>query len=158
MVLTDFLTGIANAIRSKDGTTEPIPANNFAQRIMDISVSSGGTELPDSIVIGTFTLAEDNKKITINHNSGIIPKAFVVFSDDKELGQLNSSLRAAILGYANNSNAGFEIQTWSSSNPVYLFSSTPSTTWSSESVTITTNGYFRSGIEYHWIAWKGDLE
>lgn len=37
--LTEFLTGIANAIRSKKGTTEPINAQNFASEIENISAS-----------------------------------------------------------------------------------------------------------------------
>lgn len=42
MALTDLFTQIANSIRSKDGTTEPIVANNFPQRILDIP--SGGSD------------------------------------------------------------------------------------------------------------------
>lgn len=43
MALTEFLTQIANSIRSKDGTTEPIVANDFPQRILDIP-SGGGSD------------------------------------------------------------------------------------------------------------------
>lgn len=39
MALTDFLSGIADAIRTKDGTTGLINANDFAQRILDIPVN-----------------------------------------------------------------------------------------------------------------------
>lgn len=39
MLLTDFLTEIADAIRIKDGTTELINADVFAQRILDIPVN-----------------------------------------------------------------------------------------------------------------------
>lgn len=39
MVLTDYLTEIADAIRIKDGTTELINADDFAQRILDIPVN-----------------------------------------------------------------------------------------------------------------------
>lgn len=39
MALTDFLQGIADAIRTKDGTTEPIEALKFKQRILDIPVN-----------------------------------------------------------------------------------------------------------------------
>lgn len=37
MVLTELFTNIANAIRSKDGTTKPIIASEFPQRILSIS-------------------------------------------------------------------------------------------------------------------------
>lgn len=39
MVLTNYLSGIADAIRTKDGTTGLINANDFAQRILDIPVN-----------------------------------------------------------------------------------------------------------------------
>ncbi|MDD6881771.1 MAG: Ig-like domain-containing protein [Firmicutes bacterium] len=39
MLLTDYLTEIADAIRIKDGTTELINADDFAQRILDIPVN-----------------------------------------------------------------------------------------------------------------------
>ena len=42
MSLTDFLKQIADSIRSKDGTTEPIPAMDFPQRILNIPSGSGG--------------------------------------------------------------------------------------------------------------------
>ena len=43
MTLTEFLTGIADAIRAKKGTTAPIPAANFAEEIASIQ---GGGEAP----------------------------------------------------------------------------------------------------------------
>lgn len=45
MTLSEFLTGIANAIRATKGTTEPIPAANFADEIASID-SSGETVEP----------------------------------------------------------------------------------------------------------------
>ena len=39
MALTDLFTQIANSIRSKDGTTDPILATDFPQRILDIPVN-----------------------------------------------------------------------------------------------------------------------
>ena len=39
MALTDFLTSIADAIRTKEGTTEPITATDFRQRILNIPVN-----------------------------------------------------------------------------------------------------------------------
>lgn len=42
MTLGELFAGIANAIRSKDGTTDRIPALTFPERILAISGSGGG--------------------------------------------------------------------------------------------------------------------
>lgn len=49
----ETLTGIADAIRSKDGTTEPIPAGSMAERVMAMKVSDGSAEaMLAGIIIG----------------------------------------------------------------------------------------------------------
>ena len=84
MALTDFLTQIANSIRSKDGTSEPILASEFPQRIMNIS--SGGLELPASVKTGTFTVSQDSSDaLVVPHgltNFSII--GCVIFPDNIE--------------------------------------------------------------------------
>lgn len=79
MALTDFLSSIADAIRSKDGTTEPIIATDFPQRILDIQ--SGGGDNPNWLTLGTITMSENfsfykEEPIIINHGLGVTPKAF----------------------------------------------------------------------------------
>ena len=84
MALTDFLTQIADSIRSKDGTTEPIVATDFPQRILDIP--SGGSELPSNIKMGTFTVAEDTiETITIPHGLGTTPIHAFIFPDNADV-------------------------------------------------------------------------
>lgn len=84
MALTDFLTQIADSIRSKDGTTEPIVAIDFPQRILNIP-SGGGSDLPDSIKTGTFTVAEDTfETITIPHGLGATPVIVLILPDNPE--------------------------------------------------------------------------
>lgn len=58
--LNEFLKGIADAIRSKKGTTSPINAQNFASEISSIETGSG-TELLDSFlkIGGIKTLTTD---------------------------------------------------------------------------------------------------
>lgn len=52
----ETLTGIADAIRSKDGTTEPIPAGSMAQRIIDIPTGNPAVEaMLAGLVDGTAT-------------------------------------------------------------------------------------------------------
>ena len=49
--LSDLLTSIANAIRSKKGTTDTINAQNFASEIESIQTGGGGTEVSDNYII-----------------------------------------------------------------------------------------------------------
>lgn len=43
MALKTYLTGIADAIREKKGTSDPINAQDFASEIASISTGGGGT-------------------------------------------------------------------------------------------------------------------
>lgn len=43
--LQDFLTDVANAIRTKTGTTQPINAQNFSTEILNIQTGGGGNTL-----------------------------------------------------------------------------------------------------------------
>ena len=84
MALTDFLTQIADSIRSKDGTTEPIVATDFPQRILDIP-SGGGSGLPSNVKTGTFTVAEDTADtITIPHGCGSTPITVFIYPDNPD--------------------------------------------------------------------------
>lgn len=67
MPLTDTLTGIANAIRTKDGTTAPIPFLDMPQRVLDIPSGGGPVEVKekdinffdyDGTLLYSYTLAE----------------------------------------------------------------------------------------------------
>ena len=90
MALTDFLIQIADSIRSKDGTTEPIVATDFPQRILDIP-SGGGGDLPFDITAGSFTLSEDyniytaedgsvDNKYSIEHGLSKTPDMFFMWN------------------------------------------------------------------------------
>ena len=84
MALTDFLTQIANSIRNKDGTTEPILASEFPQRILNIS--SGGVELPVLVKTGTFTVSQDSTEaLVVPHGlTNFSTIACVIFPDNIE--------------------------------------------------------------------------
>lgn len=81
MALTDFLKQIADSIRSKDGTTDMIVANDFPQRIL--AIPSGGSELPSNIKTGTFTVAEDTlEPVTIAHGLVSVTPILVYIQPD----------------------------------------------------------------------------
>lgn len=71
MALTDFLTQIADSIRSKDGTTDLIPATDFPQRILDIPSggdSSNGLFYQEWISVNTVNLNGSTVNIDLNVN------------------------------------------------------------------------------------------
>ena len=87
MILTDFLTQIADSIRSKDGTAEPILATDFPQRILDLP--TGNSDI--KVATGTIILAEDksftwsqysSKYMEIEHGLGVIPNFAIVYDAD----------------------------------------------------------------------------
>ena len=91
MALTDFLTQIANAIRSKDGTTEPIVATDFPQRILDIPSGGGGGSSDTKVATGTIILSEDrrivwsqyaSKYMEIEHGLGVVPNFALMYDAD----------------------------------------------------------------------------
>lgn len=91
MALTDFLTQIANAIRSKDGTTEPIVATDFPQRILDIPSGSGDGSNDVKVATGTIILSEDRRIVwsqyasqymEIEHGLGVVPNFAFMYDAD----------------------------------------------------------------------------
>ena len=151
MALTDFLTQIADAIRSKDGTTDSIVATDFPQRILDIP-SGGGSGLPDNIKTGTFTVAEDTiETMTIPHGVGVTPIRVYIFPDNPEyiIGNIAYSFvggaSSASVAYVTNNTAG-------ASDRYNAYTITVDET----NITITnvdTSYKIRSGVTYRWFAW-----
>lgn len=70
MALTDYLQGIADAIRIKDGTSDVINAQDFAGRILSIP---SGDDLPFDVKYGTFTLANDFAAYVADDESVVRP-------------------------------------------------------------------------------------
>ena len=154
MALTDFLTQIANSIRSKDGTTEPILAAEFPQRIMNIP--RGGLELPTSVKTGTFTVSQDSTDaLVVPHgltNFSII--ACVIFPDNIKYAVGN--IPYAILG-------GFDVSAeklvTNNSSAITFKYSVASIVVDNESITITPSGTtykIIAGIVYRWFILGGE--
>ena len=62
MALTDFLSGIADAIRIKSGTEEAISAQEFSQMILNIPTSKGVEECEVTSINDTNTIAVPTSK------------------------------------------------------------------------------------------------
>ncbi len=151
MALTDFLTQIADSIRSKDGTTDLIVATDFPQRILDIP-SGGGSGLPDSIKTGTFTVAEDTvETITIPHGLGATPTMFFIFPDNPEY--IIGNIGYAFMGTAKDMGVTFATKSNKLMAVVY---SIYATTCDDTNIIITntnTTYMLRAGVTYRWFVW-----
>lgn len=151
MALTDLLTQIADSIRSKDGTTEPIAAKDFPQRILDIQ--SGGSGLPNNIKTGTFTVAEDTTEtITIPHGCGATPIAAFIFPDNPAYA-INNIAYSFIGGVTLSMYALVTASNKGATEKVNVFTITTDDT----NITITTvNATYkiRAGLTYRWFAWE----
>ena len=88
-VLDAGLTAIANAIREKGGTSDPIAFDAMAQAIA--AIEAGGVNYNSTIVSGSFTLSEITQVVQqavptsdafkIEHNSGFVPRAVFLYTE-----------------------------------------------------------------------------
>ena len=152
MSLTDLFTQIANSIRSKDGTTEPIVATDFPQRILDIP-SGGGSGLPDSIKTGTYIVAEDTvETITIPHGLGTTPTMFFIFPDNPEY--IIGNIGYTFLGTAKD--IGITFATKHNKMMALVYSIYTVTCDDTNIILTNTNESYllRAGVTYRWFAWR----
>lgn len=72
------LTSVANAIRTKGGTSAQMAfPNGFVSAIRDIP-SGGGFTPPAGIEIGKVDVVSDSLSLTINHSLGVVPKYAII--------------------------------------------------------------------------------
>ena len=151
MALTDLLTQIADSIRSKDGTTEPIVALDFPQRILDIP--SGGSVLPSNIKTGTFTVAEDTSDtITIPHGCGSTPITVFIYPDNPDY--IIGKIPYSFLG--GSKDIQYIIVTINTS-AVSIKSGVFNIEIDDTNIVVSTSNTtykFRAGAIYRWFAWE----
>ena len=85
MALTDKLVAIADAIRSKGGTTEQLTLAGMVDAINAIQTGSGGTGLAydmGEFVLEADTVSGGSVPIYISHNFGEKPGFILVWTDD----------------------------------------------------------------------------
>lgn len=152
MALTDFLTQIADSIRSKDGTTESIVATDFPQRILDIP-SGGGSGLPSNVKTGTFTVAEDTTEpITIPHGCGSTPITVFIYPDNPDY--IIGKIPYSFLG--GSKDIHYRIVTINTS-AVSAKSGVFNIEIDDTNIVVSTSNTtykFRAGAIYRWFAWE----
>lgn len=148
MALTDFLTQIADSIRSKDGTTDVIKAKDFPQRILDIPSGGGNIKFAK----GSFTLSENQNSITIEHNIGITPEVIVLVTNTTSLKTYDNSITGII--YSTEFTNCFVMYGKNSSVRVLL--SNIVTDKTDTQFTISSSTYsLLQGVKYNWYVIGG---
>ena len=81
MTLNEYCTGIANAIREVEGSTEAIPAPDHAARIR--ALSGGSDYIEVGLTSSHFQYIDENSAVQTGSSNKPIVKAYrgVVFSD-----------------------------------------------------------------------------
>lgn len=170
MALTDLFTSIANAIRSKDGTTAQIVANDFPSHILAIP---SGISFPLEIATGTFVLNTDtvayrlsnvDYRFIIEHGMSVTPNAVLIYPESNivvtEDGYLTNGSVANAFRFGNIGNVG---RTYNSTGGVSNASNynVNTTDWNYVEFTPTqilfgsnsSGTFLRAGCTYRWIAW-----
>ena len=121
--LGDFLTSVANAIRSKSGSTAQINAQDFASEIENLP--SGGTELPEYMSAKNFTFDGNSCTGYVGDNTLpeiIIPKSYSTVTSietvvgAKVLDKENLSMSIYDFQSATFSDGGTNTQTYTSTS------------------------------------------
>lgn len=147
MALTDYLQGIADAIRIKDGTSKGINAQDFAERIL--SIPTGGSSIVSES--GTFTVAEDKFNLTIPHSLGVVPDVVLCMVDDT-----SNLITVSTWGYVFSPIMIFNFVTVSNTSlKGEIFPDCISVTDTSITFNTRYNRVIRSGYTYNWIAIGG---
>ena len=169
MVLTEFLTGIADAIREKKGTTDPINAQNFASEIAAISSGGGGRKT----TTGTVTFTEAAVQQTITHNLGSVPSCFILYPKDLSViptsGTEEAKGTAWKFAYVNNTAGGIAVGVTyqgntNTGNLLYVVDTdnavaAPSATETTVTTGASGSGYkFPADVEFEWIAIEDSTE
>ena len=158
MVLTDYLSAIADAIRSKDGSTEAIPAKDFPQRILNIPSggsggSSGSGESGDiNLAFGRFTPTQNTTTVTVAHGLNVIPNFAVVYVIDDVSTFSVAGLSILVSDFtASNGYKHYETRSeWK--NIKTIVSNEQSFVYSATDVVFNLNDApFWSGKNYEWI-------
>lgn len=170
MTLTELFTNIAKAIREKDGTTEAIPAEDFASRIENINaketkavgyaIAGNGTEtISKSGVSDTFASVYDH---LINNNNEVYCSIYAASSitSNVETGRYvyfaNIERSKIVDGceidvvYRDNSISGHPLGSHNGT-PLYVSG------WTQDGFVITSPYNFASDLTYHVVFWSENI-
>lgn len=165
------LEDIADAIRAKTGGSALINPEDMADEIDGIQTGGGGASLPSIISKidgGSFTPSSDTTAdlCSISHNLGVIPKGWIVWTEDEISGTVatryiytvgmvainvvdknsNAYTYTGFYGMFSNGTANGQLPAFKTSQIANHMTTT----------TLKYNNsllYYKSGVTYNWLAW-----
>lgn len=160
------LTAVANAIRTKVGTSAELEfPSGFVSAVQEIETGGGG-ELPSSISVidgGEFTFASNTlSTYHISHSLGVVPRGFVIWTDnvDVSTAENNMVIRGVFLvdESTNGSVTGFLYQLGTYNGNFNSYSRNAGSNYSSYANANyisynVSNVKYLAGANYKWIAW-----
>lgn len=163
------LEDIADAIRSKTGGSSLIAPEDMPTEIA--SISGGGGSLPSIISKidgGSFTPSSDTQgtAYSISHNLGVVPKGFVIWSEDALSGteatryMANAYMTVVDVTRSNDTHydatgAVYILYNGSATSVNAALASSAVDDYMTTSVIKWNNSaiYYKSGLTYKWLAW-----
>lgn len=162
MSVNDKMTAIANAIRTKTGSTAKLSLDGMATAIAGITAGGGGIELPSfltEITFGTFKYGAATSAVEVAHKLSGKPEGFAVWRGDIASNPGVSYINSAYghgHKYFNPSTGGtFYGTTW-------ILNGGGGTSTGNFNVTETVFRLYTSSMKpsvqgnttYYWIAWR----
>lgn len=162
------LTVVANAIKSKSGTTEKLSfPDGFVSALQGIQAGGGGDS--SGVIIGSFTPAENTLSVTID--IGSYPEHFLLYTNGDVLGNnlkigngliIDRTLPYVFFVSSNTSGSAYNTagQTTTYNDSQYFVVNNTRITFADNKITINTSlaagssfCYFLAGVTYRWYAW-----
>ncbi len=166
MSVKSKLTAIADAIRSKSGSTDALTLDGMAAAIAALTTGGGVPDGLTAIDCGTYTPSNPYATYsTFNHDLGCVPKGFIIYDSvgftSKQTDEpLVFGVQLDVPSYNYGYESGKAVNTcvYCSTGGGFGHSTLPSSVtrmFTATNVTFTnSNGtHIRSGRTYNWIAW-----
>lgn len=171
LIQGETLDAIADAIHAKSGAPTPMTPAEMVTEIA--SIPSGGGSLPSVISKidgGSFTLASDTAgdSQSVSHSLGVVPKGFVIWTEDEISGTIatrymaNCYVAAANIVDKNSNNyiaSGAAAMTYNgnasilTSNTLFTAASVQNFMDATKIRWYNTLLFYKAGCQYKWLAW-----
>ena len=161
------LDAIADAINAKTGGSSAMTPAQMVTAIGSIPSGGGGSLPPviSKIDGGSFTLASntDCRTYDISHSLGVVPKAFVIWTEDIAIGEAQSAICLVRIHYFDTPyntttvSTGIAMRIGANGSTVVggvgIVASAVSSWVTASKICASYNTNYKAGCTYQWLAW-----